>query len=55
VVDNPAAERRFAEYHRRENTASLIAQAYAALQIPADHIRMFDLDLPSDWAVGGWR
>ena len=39
------AERWFAEYHRRENTAALIARAYALLRIPADHIRVFDLDL----------
>jgi hypothetical protein len=42
-------ERWFAEYHRRENTAKLIAQAYATLRIPADHIKIFDLDLPSDY------
>jgi hypothetical protein len=41
-------ERWFAEYHRRENTAALIAQTYAVLHIPADHIRVFDLDLPAD-------
>jgi hypothetical protein len=38
----------FAEYHRRENTAELIARAYAVLHIPAEHIRIFDLDLPAD-------
>ena len=43
-------ERWFAEYHRRENTAKLIAQAYGVLQIPADHIRVFDLDLASKHA-----
>jgi hypothetical protein len=37
-------ERWFAEYHRREKTASLIAHAYGALGIPADHVRVFDLD-----------
>ena len=42
------AERWFAAYHRRENTAKLIAQAYSVLHIPADHIRIFDLDIPAD-------
>jgi hypothetical protein len=42
------SERWFAEFHRRENTAALIARAYQALQIPKDHIRIFDLDLPKD-------
>jgi predicted esterase len=42
-------ERWFAEYHRRENTADLIAQAYAVLRIPAEHIRIFDLDLPAGY------
>ena len=41
-------ERWFAEYHRRENTAGLIAQAYAVLHIPPAHIRIFDLDLPAN-------
>jgi hypothetical protein len=41
-------ERWFAEYHRREKTAALIARAYQALQIPKDHIHIFDLDLPKD-------
>lgn len=40
-------ERWYAEYHRREKTAPLIAQAYRALRIPADHVRVFDLDLPA--------
>ena len=39
-------DRWFAEYHKRENTAGLIRNAYAALQIPADHVRVFDADLP---------
>jgi predicted esterase len=39
-------ERWFAEYHRRERTAALIAQAYAVLQIPANNIQVFDRDLP---------
>jgi len=42
------SDRWFAEYHRRENTAALIARAYQALQIPRDHIHVFDLDLPKD-------
>ncbi|MGN6818705.1 MAG: BPSS1187 family protein [Sphingomonas sp.] len=41
----PAA-RWFAEYHRREKTADLLAQSYRALRIPADHILVFDRDLP---------
>lgn len=41
----PAA-RWFAEYHRRENTADLLAQSYRALNIPADHVLVFDRDLP---------
>lgn len=39
-------ERWFAEFHRRENTATLLAHAYSALRISPDHIRIFDLDLP---------
>jgi predicted esterase len=38
-------DRWFAEYHRRERTAAWIAQAYSALQIPADNIQVFDRDL----------
>jgi predicted esterase len=40
-------ERWFAEYHKRENTAALIARAYVALQIPRENIRVFGLPLPS--------
>jgi len=36
-------ERWFAEYHRRENTAALIARAYEVLHIPPGNIRVFDL------------
>ena len=36
-----------AEYHRRERTAPQIAAAYQALGIPADHVRIFDRDLPA--------
>lgn len=39
-------DRWFAEVHRRENTASLITQAYRLLAIPDDHVRVFDLDPP---------
>jgi hypothetical protein len=46
-------ERWFAEFHRREKTAALIAQAYQALQIPPNHIRVFALDLPSGFKVRG--
>lgn len=44
------AERWYAEYHAKEATAGLIRQAYAALQIPPDHVRVFDRDLTSDAA-----
>lgn len=39
-------ERWYGGYHEREKTADLIAQAYAALRIPQDHIRVFQRDLP---------
>jgi len=42
-----------AEYHRREDTAPLIAAAYAALAIPAGNIRIFDRDLPHDPSTRG--
>jgi hypothetical protein len=42
----------FAAFHKRENTADLIAQAYKALKIPTDHIRVFDLDLPANQGSG---
>jgi hypothetical protein len=42
-------DRWFAEYHERELTAGLIRNAYAALQIPTDHIRVFSHDLPSNF------
>jgi predicted esterase len=38
-------ERWFGGYHARENTADLIAKAYAALRIPSDNIRVFRLNL----------
>jgi hypothetical protein len=44
-------ERWQAEYNKRENTADLIANAYAALRIPPANIRVFDLDLPA--GMGG--
>ncbi len=31
----------FGGYHGRENTAALLARAYAALRIPADHLRVW--------------
>jgi predicted esterase len=37
-------DRWFAAYHKKENTADLIARAYSALKIPAAHIRMFTLE-----------
>lgn len=39
-------DRWYAEYHAKEKTADLIVSAYAALQIPQDHIRVFDKGLP---------
>lgn len=39
-------DRWYAEYHARENTVPLLKRAYAALQIPADHIRIFNRDIP---------
>lgn len=46
-----APELWYAEYHRRENTAAMIKQAYQVLGIPPDHIRVFDLDLPAGYKV----
>lgn len=40
-------ERWWAERHAREATTDLIANAYAALKIPADHLLVFDADLPA--------
>ena len=34
----------FAAYHERENTASIIADAYRALGIPSSHVRVFTLE-----------
>ena len=39
-------DRWYAGYHEKEDTAKLIARAYAALRIPPDHIRVFKRDLP---------
>jgi hypothetical protein len=39
-------DRWFAGYSKREKTACAIAEAYAALEIPAGHVELFDLDLP---------
>jgi hypothetical protein len=53
-IGEPSAtppDRWFAEYHRRENTAALLARSYKVLQIPSDHIRVFDLDLPKDMKI----
>ena len=43
-------ERWWAEYHRREATAAELQHAYAALRIPADHVRVFDRDVPPQFA-----
>jgi predicted esterase len=45
-------DRWFGGYHARENTAGLIAEAYAALRIPPDHIRVFRLGLPASRPQG---
>ncbi len=42
-------DRWYAEYNQRELTADLIKNAYAALQIPPDHIRVFARDLPASF------
>ncbi|PTS89698.1 hypothetical protein DBR17_02845 [Sphingomonas sp. HMWF008] len=41
-------ERWFAEYHKREATADLLAESYRALGIPNDHVLVFDRDLPGN-------
>lgn len=46
-------DRWFAEYHRRENRAALIAHAYEVLRIPASNIRVFDLDVLANAIVKG--
>ena len=47
------SDRWFAEYHRQENAALLIRNAYAALEVPHDHIFVFDLGMPLDRARTG--
>jgi hypothetical protein len=37
----------FGGYHARENMADLLGRSYAQLQIPQDHIRVFNNDLPA--------
>ncbi len=39
-------DRWFGGYHARENFADLLAQSYAELGIPNDHIRVFNQELP---------
>jgi pimeloyl-ACP methyl ester carboxylesterase len=34
----------FAAYHKKENTADLIAESYKALKVPPQHIRVFTLE-----------
>jgi hypothetical protein len=41
-------ERWFGEFHRREETAALIAQAFTLLKIPPNHVLMFNLGLPAN-------
>jgi hypothetical protein len=40
-------DRWFGGYHARENFADLLAQSYAELGIPNDHIRVFNQELPA--------
>ena len=47
MAGSTPTDRWFAEYHAKEVTADLIRHAYVALQIPADHIRVFDRELES--------
>lgn len=45
-------DRWFAEYHKRENRAALLARAYRALKIPAENVLVFDLPIPSGIGSG---
>lgn len=45
-------DRWYAAFHRDEDTAKLIAPAYAALRIPPAHVFVFKLDLPGWYASG---
>lgn len=40
------ADRWFGAYHKKENTASMIAEAYRALKVPDTHVRVFTLEPP---------
>lgn len=44
-------QRWYAGYHEKEDTAALIARAYAALRIPTNHIRVFKAGLPGSQEV----
>ncbi len=47
ITDGPGAtpaDLWFGAYHKKENTADLIARSYAALKIPPAHIRVFALE-----------
>jgi hypothetical protein len=47
VFDGPGAtpaDQWFGAYHKKEQTAALIAQAYKALKIPEAHVRVFTLE-----------
>jgi hypothetical protein len=55
-LSSPSAtppERWWAERHVREKTTDLLEHAYAVLQIPADHILLFDGELPAGGPAGG--
>ena len=43
-------DRWYAEYNTREVTVTAIRRAYAALAIPADHIRAFSRDIPAQFS-----
>lgn len=46
-------DRWWAEYNKREVFAAELRQAYATLRIPADHVLVFDLDLPAGYKPKG--
>lgn len=46
-------DRWYAAYNQRENTVDRIVPAYAALNIPKDHILVFDLNLPDGYDASG--
>lgn len=52
-LSDPSAtpeERWFGSFHKRENTAALLEETYAALRLPEGHLFRFDRDLPEAFA-----